>query len=89
MARAPARSNSSDAYSAEFGRRIRTLREQLDPFVSQEALAEKAGVHRTYVGHLELGKGSPTLDTIVRIARALGVDAAELVKGLQKLKGRD
>ena len=89
MARAPARSNSSEDYSAEFGRRIRSLREQLDPSVSQEALAERAGVHRTYIGHLELGKGSPTLDTIVRIAKALGVDAADLVRGLQKLKGRD
>jgi transcriptional regulator with XRE-family HTH domain len=50
--------------------------------VSQERLAEIAGVHRTYVGHLELGKGSPTLDTIVRVAAALKIDPAELVRGL-------
>jgi len=59
------------------------LRLQLDPPVSQERLAEIAGVHRTYIGHLELGKGSPTLDTIVRVAAALGVDPAELIGGLR------
>jgi transcriptional regulator with XRE-family HTH domain len=85
MARAPARSEGSGAVSVEFGRRIRSLREQLEGKVSQEQLAEIAGVHRTYIGHLELGKGSPTLDTIVRIARALKVDAALLVEGLQDL----
>ena len=84
MARAPARSKGSDALSAAFGRRLRLLRKQKTS-LSQEALAEKAGVHRTYIGHLERGKGSPTLDTIVRVARALNVGAADLVEGLEKL----
>jgi len=85
MARARARSEGSDAYSKEFGKRIRSFRAELEGDVSQEQLADIAGVHRTYIGHLELGKGSPTLDTIVRIARALEVDAALLVEGLQDL----
>ena len=71
------------ALAAEFGRRVRALRLRFDPPVSQERLAEMAGVHRTYVGHLELGRGSPTLDTIVRVAAALDVDPAELVSGLR------
>lgn len=83
MPRAPARSTNSEALSIEFGRRVRALREQMVPHVSQEKLAEIAGVHRTYVGHLERGKGSPTLDTLVRIAGALQVDPCELVRGLQ------
>lgn len=62
------------------------MREEMEPFVSQEDLAEIAGVHRTYIGHLERGKGSPTLDTIVRVARALDVDAADLVQGLQEIR---
>ena len=82
MARAPARSTSSDALALAFGQRLREARLRLDPPVSQEALAEIAGVHRTYISHLELGKGSPTLDTLVRVASALKVDPAELVKGL-------
>jgi transcriptional regulator with XRE-family HTH domain len=83
MVRAPARSTSSEALALEFGRRIREARMRLDPPVSQEGLAELAGVHRTYISHLELGKGSPTLDTIVRVASALEVDPAELVQGLR------
>jgi len=37
----------------------------------------------TGTSHLELGKGSPTLDTIVRVALALEVDPSELVGGLR------
>lgn len=83
MPRARARSSASEALAREFGTRVRRARERLDPFVSQEDLAERAGVHRTYVGHLENGRGSPTLDTIVRIAAALGVDPGELVAGMR------
>lgn len=78
-----ARSTFSDVLALEFGKRIRDIRQRLDPPVSQEALAELAGVHRTYISHLELGKGSPTLDTLVRVAAALNVDPAELVRGLR------
>lgn len=50
--------------------------------LSQEGLAERAGLHRTFIGHLERGESTPTLVTIVRIAQALEVDPAELVRGL-------
>lgn len=50
--------------------------------ISQETLGELAGVHRTYVGHLERGEVNPTLYSIVRVATALEIDAGELVKGL-------
>lgn len=83
MVRARARSDSSVALATEFGRRVRALRLRFEPPVSQERLAEMAGVHRTYIGHLELGRGSPTLDTIVRVAAALDVDPADLVSGLR------
>jgi transcriptional regulator with XRE-family HTH domain len=83
VARARTRSTFSEALAVEFGKRVRETRLGLDPPVSQEALADLAGVHRTYISHLELGKGAPTLDTIVRVASALGVDPAELVRGLR------
>lgn len=67
----------------EFGERVRRFREAMDPFVSQERLADLAGVHRTYVGHVERGEVNPTLWTIVRLAAVLGVDAGELVQGLR------
>lgn len=51
--------------------------------LSQEKLGELAGLHRTYIGHLERGEVNPSLNNIVRVAGALGVDPAELVGGLR------
>ena len=56
--------------------------------LTQEALALKSGINRTYIGSLEAGERNPSLENIARLAVALGVDAADLVRGLQKLKGR-
>ena len=67
----------------EFGRRVRERREELTPPMSQERLADKAGLHRTYIGHVERGEVNLTLWNIVRIAYALKVDPAELVRGLK------
>lgn len=47
--------------------------------LSQENLADRAGIHRTHVGQLELGRRSVTLDTLVSLAQALGVDEFELL----------
>lgn len=48
--------------------------------LSQEELADRCGVHRTYIGSIERGEKSPTLNTVEKIAKGLGVDIAELVK---------
>ena len=49
--------------------------------MSQEALAAKAGIHRTYMGGVERGERNPCLKNILRLADALGVPAAELFGG--------
>lgn len=64
-----------------FGQRVRERRVQLG--LSQEALAERSGLHRTYVGSLERGERNVALLNIVRLAAALDVDAGELLRGLQ------
>lgn len=48
---------------------------------SQEQLAEKAGVHRTYIGMLERGEKNVTIYNIERIAAALRGEPADLLRG--------
>ena len=48
--------------------------------LSQEALAKKASVTREYVNKLEAGHHDPTVGTLSRLARALGVPLAELLE---------
>lgn len=55
----------------EFGSVIRELR--LERQISQEALADICGLHRTYVSDIELGKRNISLENIEKIANALGV----------------
>lgn len=63
-----------------FGHRVRELR--LSAGLSQEELAEAAGIHRTYVSSLERGHRNVSLDNIVAVAHALKVDAAHLLEGI-------
>lgn len=60
-----------------FGQRVRELRVGMG--VSQEALADRAGLHRTYVGSVERGERNVSLDAIWAMADALGVPAADLL----------
>jgi transcriptional regulator with XRE-family HTH domain len=46
---------------------------------SQEMMAEKCGLHRTYVGAIERGERNVTLETLNDLAVALGVSPAELI----------
>ena len=49
-----------------FGKRIRSLRQAQN--ISQEKLAELCGLHPTYIGQIERGEKSPTLDSIYKLA---------------------
>lgn len=66
---------------------MRTRRLKLS--LSQEALAHETGINRTYIGSLEAGMRNPSLENIARLAAGLKVDAADLVRGLQKIQGRN
>lgn len=48
--------------------------------LTQETLAKKAGVSLGYIARLEIGMHDPKLSTLQRLAKALKVTAAELVK---------
>ncbi len=47
--------------------------------LSQEQLADKCGLHRTYVGSVERGERNVTLSTLEVLAKALGVSVPELL----------
>jgi transcriptional regulator with XRE-family HTH domain len=58
--------------------RIKALREQRG--LTQHQLAEKAGIGRSYLARLETARQDPTLSTLEKIAKALGVKVAELLQ---------
>lgn len=59
-----------------FGERVRELRQMKG--LSQEELAFRAKVHRTYLGSIERGERNPALKNIAAIAKALDVSLSEL-----------
>ena len=65
-----------------FGRVIRERRERME--VSQEELAYRAHVHRTYVSMLERGIGNPTLSVIAELASALETTITSLARDTER-----
>ena len=59
-----------------FGKRVRLLRRQAD--LSQEALAERAGISVDFLSLIERGVNAPSFKTLERLAEALGVDERDL-----------
>ena len=60
-----------------FGDNLKKYRTQLG--LSQEAFAEKCGLHRTYISAIECYRRSIALENVQRIADALGVEAYKLL----------
>ena len=63
-----------------FGARVRALR--VARGLSQEDLAQKAGLHRTYVGGIERGERNISLVNIEKLATALGVPLDSMMQGI-------
>lgn len=62
----------------KFGERVRAERTKLG--LSQEALATKAKVHRTYIGMIERAEKNITLENIEKVAKALNMRLSEFFK---------
>ena len=67
----------------QIGKRIQQLRKQAR--YTQEAFAEKAGLSLSYIAMIEIGKKTPTIETLNRISQALDCDLADFfsVKSLR------
>jgi transcriptional regulator with XRE-family HTH domain len=70
------RKSARDIVKDSLGRKIRQLRLSLK--MSQMELAEKAETDQAFISEMERGVANPTLDSILRIAKALRVTVAEL-----------
>ena len=63
------------------GLNLKRLRDVLD--ISQEAMADKAGIHRTYISGVERGVRNPTVLVLAKIAEAAGADPDELLRPIE------
>lgn len=61
-----------------FARKLKA--ERLARGISQEGLAELAGLHRTYVGSVERGERNIAVDNMESLANAMGLDICDLLK---------
>lgn len=70
-----------------FGEQLRKAREKAG--LTQEQLAFRAGVHRTYISLLERDLKSPTLVMLFRLCKALAISAGKLVARVEKRMNED
>ncbi|MBI3377773.1 MAG: helix-turn-helix transcriptional regulator [Nitrospirae bacterium] len=59
----------------ELGKRIRTLRKLRG--LTQEELGEKSGISYKFIGEIERGEVNPSLNSLIQIAKALGIHVSE------------
>ena len=64
-----------------FGASVQKLRAGLG--ITQEELAERAELHRTYIADIERGARNPTLLTIKKLAKGLEISAADLLSEIK------
>jgi transcriptional regulator with XRE-family HTH domain len=69
------------------GKTIRQLREAIG--ISQEELAFRASLHRTYIGGVERGERNLGVENLIRIARALDVSPTALLEKVPKQEEKD
>ena len=68
----------------QLGILIRQLR--LEAKMSQEEFAHRCGLHRTYIGSIERGEKTITIETANKISEALGISLSQLFQRLEKVE---
>lgn len=67
-------------FGSRFGENLARCRKRAR--LSQEQLGLRSSLHRTEIGLLERGERIPRIDTLVKVAGALGIPPSELVDGI-------
>jgi len=70
----------TSAHLRTFGQAVRAERERQG--ISQEELADRSGLHRTYIGGIERGERNIGLLNVLRIAKALRTSASDLFRDI-------
>jgi transcriptional regulator with XRE-family HTH domain len=70
---------------SQLGQRIRVLRETLS--LTQEQLAEKAGISVSYLSMIERAQRTPHVETLVSLAAALGITVSQLFLDMNEPRG--
>jgi transcriptional regulator with XRE-family HTH domain len=73
------------AIAKQFGALVRRLRQERG--LSQEAFAIKCGIHRTYIGSIERGEKTVSIETANKIAKALDMSLSQLFIQLEQDSG--
>ena len=73
---------TTERFLEQFGESVRIYRQQKG--LSQEKLAELAGIDRTYVSPIELGKQNPSLEVIYKIAQVLDTPLSIIIKRAER-----
>jgi len=76
------RRTSTSQHAVLFGGIIRRLREQRQWSLIE--FSRQAGMNPTYLGFIERGENSPTLETLLHLAHVLGVHAAEVLREIEQ-----
>jgi transcriptional regulator with XRE-family HTH domain len=71
-----------EALLKALGQRVRELRAKRG--YSQEAFADRCGVHRTFMGTIERGETNLSFQNLVKVANALGITLAQMLSGIEK-----
>lgn len=64
-------------FTSQLARNIKKIREKKQ--ISQEELADRAELYRTYIGHIENGRYSPSAFVVYKIAKALKVSSSDIL----------
>lgn len=67
---------SKDTFTKELAKKLKKVREEKK--ISQEDLADKAELYRTYIGHIENGRYTPSAYVVYKIAEALKVKLSDI-----------
>ena len=74
------RAKSIPDHRLTLAQNLRRLRAQKG--ISQEELADLAGLHRTYIGSIERGERNISIDNIAKLAVALGITSSKLLENV-------